>query len=191
MELDAEEAARLRDRDDALGRATVAPASPRRTSARSSRPRRRARPAPSRCAARGPRGAGRARPGRSPSPATPPSSSDSSSASWRPRQMPSVGAAAGDPLAERLVEPALAQPVHRACRPSRRPAARRGRRRQRRPGSVVARRSAPSRSNASDDRAHVPGAVLADRDVHTRPFVDGMPRRSRAGRRRAARGRPP
>ena len=40
------------------------------------------------------------------------------------------------------------------------------------------------------DRADVAGAVLADRDLHSRPFVDGSPAPSRAPR-RAAHGRPP
>ena len=35
--------------------------------------------------------------------------------------------------------------------------------------------SAPSRSNAIRDRPHVARAVLADRDLHSRPLVDGSP----------------
>ena len=176
VELDAEEAARLAPPRRCPPSARWRRASRRRTSARSSTPRRPARPPPSRCAARGPRVA--APPGRAgcPSPATPPSSSDSSSASWRPRQMPSVGAACGDPLAQRLVEAA-----RRAARPSRSP-------RSRRPGSTArsaaatsagigrrrARRRRAARSATTTERM-LPGAVLADRDVHSVPFVDGMP----------------
>ena len=68
-----------------------------------------------------------------------------------------------------------------AARAIRRPAGRRGRRRGRR-------RRAPRRAARSGpDRAHVAGSVLADRNLHSRPFVDGSPAPSErtAARRRA------
>ena len=42
-------------------------------------------------------------------------------------------------------------------------------------GSPVACASAPRRSQATSDRADVAGAVLADGDPHSMPFVDGIP----------------
>ena len=49
-----------------------------------------------------------------PRPAAPPSSVEESNASCIPRQMPSTGVPASHALAQQLVQPQLAQALHRA-----------------------------------------------------------------------------
>ena len=183
MELHADERAGPRLRDDPLRPAQSHAASRRRTSARSRTlaERHDIGPAEARNAAlaqahRAPRERGRG-----PSRRRPPRSTRARAAArGRCRARPP----GGEPFPERR-RPGRA----RAARPSRpapsrRPAARRGR-----PADVVDELGAepPQREL---DRAHVAGAVPADRDLHTRPLVDGSPAVSRE-RRRAAHVRPP
>jgi hypothetical protein len=89
-------------------------------------------------------------------------------------------------LAERLVEPARAQPRHRARR----------RAHARQDGDLGLEergrfldelRARPEPRERELHRAHVPGAVRRDRDRHSSPFVDGIPAPSRATAARSAR----
>ena len=105
--------------------------------------------APSRCAARGRRAAAPRGPGTRPSPATPPSSSLSSSASWRPRQMPRIGPPAAARSRSAVSRPRAAQARHRGRRRADARAGPRGRRRARRRRPRRSPPSAPRRSNAS------------------------------------------
>ena len=95
--------------------------------------------------------------------------------------MPSTGRPAGDARPQRLVVAALAQAGHRGAR--RADAGQDG---------EIGSRDVVDELGAEPvererDRAHVAGAVLADRDLHSRPFVDGSPSPSRATATRSAR----
>ena len=128
--------------------------------------------APSRCAGLDPRRSRRARPGRSPSPATPPSSSDSLQRELQAEADAEREAAARDRAPQRLVEARAlaARPSH--SRPTRRLAGRPDRRPRCPRGARHAHLGAEP-PEGSDDRADVARAVVADGDVHTWPFVDG------------------
>ena len=99
--------------------------------------------------------------------------------------MPSTGRSSAIARAQRLVEPLLPQLGHRR-------AGRADARQHREVGArdVVDELGAEA-AQRDLDRADVPGAVVADGDLHSRPFVDGMPDDSCAQRGLAARGRPP
>ena len=93
------------------------------------------------------------------------------------------GAAVGVAGAERDVVAAHAQALHRgACRAD-----------PRQDGEIgvvdVGSQLGAETAERDLDRAHVAGAVLADRDSHNRPFVDGSPAPSRAVATRSARPR--
>src|SRR5437763_7892310 len=84
-------------------------------------------------------------------------------------------------VAERVVEPAPAQAVHRRARRSNA-----GKHREVRSRDVAGQARAEARERDLD-RARIPGAVVADRDIHMTPFVDGMPSPSRFTATRSAR----
>src|SRR5262249_29840785 len=86
-----------------------------------------------------------------------------------------------DPRTQRLVEALLAQLVH-----GRAGGADAGQHREVGARDVVGHlRAEPTQRDL--DRADVPGAVIADRDLHSTPFVDGMPADSARSATRSAR----
>src|SRR5579872_4450458 len=91
------------------------------------------------------------------------------------------GTARVDARAQRVVEAALAEPVHRC-----------GRRADARQHSEIRTRDVVDELDAETregerNGTHVAGAVVADRDVHIVPFVDGIPSPSRRTATRNAR----
>ena len=83
--------------------------------------------------------------------------------------MPSIGRLVGEARAQRDVVAACAQPGHRGAR-----GADAGQDGEVGAGDVVDELGAEP-LEGDLDRAHVAGSVVADRDLHSRPFVDGSP----------------